>query len=311
MIATGPATWRCAAALLTLIVPVSAAHAELPQPVRAMIEAAMETGDAETVRTVIELAHKTNPGDTAQIDAMERNWEMAIAAAQAVEEANEERTIRQAGLFDRWSGRGELGAFNSTGNSSNTGLTAAFAITREGIDWNHELRGRADYQRSGGVTTREQFLAAYEPNLTLSDRLFAYALAQFERDRFQGFSARYSVSGGLGYVLLDREDLSLSIQGGPAYRRTERLDGVSDTSLAALASADFDWDVASNITVTQDASAFIQSDGSTYISDTGIQAGIAEAFKVRLSYTLEHDTDPPFGAEGTDTLSRITIIYDF
>ena len=301
---------RSSAFALALAMP-AAAHAELPDPVRAMIDAAIESGDEDAVRTVIDLARTTNPDDGAALDAILASYETDLASAQAAQAAAEERAIRTAGLFDNWSGRGELGAFNSTGNSSNTGVTASLGLTREGINWRHKLRGRADFQRSNGITTREQFLAAYEPNLILSDRLFAFALAQYERDRFQGFSARYSVSGGLGYEVIDTENMSLSVQAGPAYRRTERTNGITDTNLAGLASADFDWQISENIALTQDASVFIQSGSSTYISDTGLQAGIADNVKVRLSYTVEHDTDPPLGAESTDTLSRITIIYDF
>ncbi|BDI61695.1 YdiY family protein [Qipengyuania nanhaisediminis] len=287
------------------------AMADIPDPVRAMIDAAIETGDEDKVRAVIEVARSTNPADADEIDALLAAFETDLAAAQAAEAAAEKDAIRNAGLFEGWTGRGELGAFNATGNSSNTGLTAALALTREGIDWRHKLRARADFQRSNGVTTREQFLAAYEPNLILSERLFAYALAQYERDRFQGFSARYSVSGGLGYEVIDTDTMTLSVQAGPAWRRTERLDGTSSGNLAGLASADFDWQLAENIAVTQDLSAFVQSGSSTYTSDTGLQASIADNVKVRLSYTVEHDTDPPAGATSTDTLSRITVIYDF
>jgi len=289
----------------------NAALADVPEPVRAMIDAAIESGDEDAVRTVIDLAKQTNPDDAAELDAILAAYATDLAAAEAAEQAAKEADIRQAGLFDNWTGRGELGAFNSSGNSDNTGLTASLSLTREGINWRHKLRGRADFQRSNGVTTREQFLAAYEPNFILSDRLFAYALAQYERDRFQGFSARYSASGGLGYEIIDSEDMTLSVQAGPAYRRTERLDGTSSSNIAGLASADFDWQIAENIALTQDLSAFVQSGSSTYTSDTGFQAGIADNVKVRLSYTVEHDTDPPAGAESTDTLSRITIIYDF
>ncbi|MHA7819633.1 MAG: DUF481 domain-containing protein [Erythrobacter sp.] len=285
--------------------------AELPTPVRDMIDAAIATGDEETVRTVIDLARSTNPDDGAELDAILAAYETDLAAAAADAAAAEEQAIRNAGLLENWSGRGELGAFNATGNSSNTGLTAALALTRDGIDWRHKLRARADYQRNNGVTTREQFLAAYEPNLKLSDRLFLYALAQYERDRFQGFSARYSASGGLGYDVINTDDMVLSVQAGPAYRRTERTNGLSDSSIAGLASFDFDWQIAGNLALTQDASAFVQSGNSTYVSATGLQAGIADNVKVRLSYTVEHDTSPPIGAESTDTLSRVTIIYDF
>ena len=183
-------------------------------------------------------------------------------------------------------------------------------MTREGIRWRHKLTGRADYQETEGLTTREQYFAAYEPNFKINDRLYAYALAQYERDRFQGFSARYSVSGGLGYdVLVDGP--TLSIKAGPAWRNTELIGGDSSSSFAGLAALDFDWDISDTITFTQDASALIESGSSTYVSDTGLQAAISDAVSVRLSYTLEVDSDPPPGAVKTDTLSRVTIIYGF
>lgn len=287
------------------------AQAELPDPVRDMIVAAIATGDDTKVRTVIDIARTTNPDDAAEVDAMLATYETQLAANQAAEEVAEEEAIRSAGLFQNWSGTGELGAFNSTGNSSNTGITAGLALTRDGINWRHKLRARVDYQESNGVVTSEQFLASYEPNLRLSDRLFAYALAQYERDRFQGFSARYAASGGLGYDVIVEEGMTLSVKAGPAYRRTEFLAGQSTSNIAGLASMDFDWQIAENIALTQDASAFIQSGSSTYTSATGIQAGIADNISVRLSYTIEHDTNPPLGAESTDTLSRITVVYDF
>ena len=51
------------------------AAAELPEPVRAMIEAAMATGDAAKVKTVVEIAKQTNPGDAAEIDALDSAYQ--------------------------------------------------------------------------------------------------------------------------------------------------------------------------------------------------------------------------------------------
>ena len=301
---------KTAALAACLAAMPTAAHAELPEPVRAMINAAIETGDEAKVRTVIDLARTTNPDDAAELDAMLAGFETRLAAAKAEEAAAKREEIRSAGLFENWSGKGELGAFMSTGNAENTGVTASLGLTKEGINWRHKLRGRADYQRSEGVTTREQFLAAYEVNYKISDRLFAYALGQYERDRFQGFGARYSASGGLGYDVLT-DGPTLSVKAGPAWRRTELIAGGSTSNLAGLAAADFDWALSDTITFTQDANALVQSGSSTFVSDTGLQASISDALSVRLSYTVEHDTAPPAGAVKTDTLSRITVIYGF
>ncbi|MEO0419062.1 MAG: DUF481 domain-containing protein [Pseudomonadota bacterium] len=296
-----------AGALLLATVP---ANAKIPEPVRAMIDAALATGDETKVRTIIELAKTTNPTDVAELNAILASFETNFAAAAAAEAAAQEEAIRSAGFFENWSGTGELGAFNSTGNAENTGVTASLSLKKDGLKWRHKLSGRADYQEANGVTTREQFIAAYELNYKFSERLYAYGLAQYERDRFQGFSARYSASGGLGYdVLVDGPTLSL--KAGPAWRRTELVDGASTSNIAGLAALDFDWHISDNLSFTQDASALLQSGSSTLISETGLQAAISDAVKVRLSYALETDTDPPPGAVKTDTLSRITIIYDF
>ncbi|MEM7664898.1 MAG: DUF481 domain-containing protein [Pseudomonadota bacterium] len=297
-----------AATALTL---PAGALADVPDPVRAMIDAAIESGDETAIRTVIDLARQTNPDDAAELNAILADYETDLALAAEEAAAAEVEAIRNAGLFQNWSGKGELGAFRSTGNAENTGITAGLALTREGINWRHKLRGRADYQESNGVTTREQFMAAYEPNWKVSERLFVYALGQYERDRFQGFSARYSASGGLGYDVIVEDDMTLSVKAGPAWRRTDLIDGATTSNLAGLAALDYDWQIAETITLTQDASALIQSGSSTYISDTGLQAKIAGDFSIRLSYTVEHDTDPPLEAVNTDTLSRVTLIYDF
>jgi len=298
------------AALAALTLPTQAA-AEIPPAIQAMIDAAIESGDPDKVAIVFELAKQTNPDDVDSLDALKAEYDAQQQKLAASEAAAKQAEIRNAGLFQNWTGQGELGAFRSTGNAQNTGVTVGLALTRDGINWRHKLNGRADYQESNGVTTREQFLVAYEPNIKLSDRLFAYALGQYERDRFQGFSSRYSASGGLGYDVIVEDDMHLSIKAGPAWRRTELIGGGSSSNLAGLAALDFDWTVTDGITLTQAANALIQSGSSTYISDTGVQAKIAGDFSVRVSYSVEHDTNPPAGSVRTDTLSRITLIYDF
>jgi putative salt-induced outer membrane protein len=285
--------------------------AALPEPVRNMIDAAIATGDEAKARTVIAIARETNPADASEVDAILASYETRLAAAAKEAEAAKQAEIRNAGLFENWTGAGELGAFRSTGNSDNVGLTAGLGLVREGINWRHKLSGRADYQETAGVVTREQYLAAYEPNFKLSDRLYLYGLAQYERDQFQGFSGRYSVSGGLGYEIIKRDDMTLSVKAGPAWRRTELVGGGGTSSFAGLAAFDFGWKISEGISLTQLGSAFVQSGSSTFISDTGLTAKVSTDLSVRLSYTIEHDTAPPLGAVQTDTLSRVTLIYDF
>ncbi|MBX7531332.1 DUF481 domain-containing protein [Qipengyuania sp. 1XM1-15A] len=303
---------------LTCAVP---AAAELPEGIQDMIDAAIATGDPTKVATVLELARATNPDEVETLDAIEAEWTAAQTAAAAEAAAAKEQTIREAGIFELWSGEGEIGAFQSSGNTDSVGVAAGIKLKREGIDWTHLIRGRVDYQRQNGETSREQFLAAYEPRWQFDENLFVYGLAQFERDELQGFDARYSVSGGLGYKVFDREGLKLSVKAGPAYRITEFADGTSASRVAGLFGADFDWEIFDGLTFTQDANALAETGGEVQIivdgSNTslnlvsGLDFAISEKLKSRLSYAVEYDSNPPAGAVSTDTLTRFTVIYGF
>lgn len=296
---------------LTFLVAPVACHAAIPEPVRAMIDAAISSGDPDKVSTIIELAKQTNPDDVAELDELLASFLAQQDMLAAQEAAKEEAAIRKAGLLRNWQGKGQLGAVRSTGNSSNTGITAGLELERTGIDWRHKLTALVDYQRSNGVTTREQYLAAYEPNYQLSEHLYTFALAQYERDRFQGYSARFSASGGLGYRVITADDMQLSVKAGPAYRNTQFIEGGNDSSIAGLAALDFDWKLSNTLKLVEDASAFLQAGNNTFISTTGVEADLGGNLSARISYTVEHDTNPPANAVKTDTLSRITIIYDF
>ncbi len=284
---------------------------QVPDPVRAMLAEAIATGKPETVAAVVEVARKASPRGMAEIDLMEygfvKNRERRLAEA----EAARIRAIREAEPFEYWKGNGEIGAWRSTGNSKDLGFTGKLSLERVGIDWRHKIVASADYQRSDGDSTREQYLLSYEPNYSIGERAYIYGLGQYERDRFQGFSSRFALSGGIGYRVIERRGLQLSLNGGPAWRRTRLIEDGAQTQIAGRGALDLDWKATRTLTVTQDASIFAETDNSTFISITGIEAGIGDGLKARLSYSVEHETDPPEDAVKTDTLSRFTLIFGF
>ncbi len=311
-------SWIFAAPLMACATP---AAAELPEAARAMIEAAIANGDAEAVEAVLAAARTAFPADVAEIEMIEQAYAEEQALLATSQAAAEEEGIRSAGLFDNWSGEGQIGGFQSSGNSDEIGTTAALQLTREGIDWEHRLRLSVDYRRSDGVTSREQFLGRYEPRYQINDRLFTYGLVQFERDKLQGYSARYVASGGLGYRVIDTDAIDLSIKAGPAYRITHFIDGGKNSRLAGLLGLDFDWRLSDSLKLTQDANATAETGGeAVVIVDgsntslsviTGLEAGLSDSLTARVSYSVEYDSNPPDGSVSTDTLTRFTLIYGF
>lgn len=282
----------------------------LPEGVRTMIEAAAETGDKSKLDTVLAIAREAYPEHVPSINSIE---DKARANRQAIEARAEERrieTLRQASMFEAWEGRGELGGFQSTGNSDTVGLSAGFAMARNGLDWRHKLGGSADYQRSEGETDREQFQLAYEPQRNIGTRAFAFGLAGIERDRLQGIGWRSTLSGGIGWRLVETDDLSLSVKAGPAWRKAHYIDAPDESSLSALGGLSARWAITDTIAMTEEVEAIVDGQ-STYSSLTGLEARFSDHLLGRIAFEVEHETDPPPGAVKTDTLTRVTIVYDF
>lgn len=287
------------------------ARAELPGPVRAMIESAMRSDDPKAVEAVIKAAKETQPQDAAEIDAMRDKFGETHTLVAAEKALNERERVLAARPLQLWKGEGEIGAFRSTGNTSNTGFSAGLELERNGVYWRHKLEFHADYQETASVVSREQYMAAYSPRYTLNDRLYMYGLAQYEHDRFQGYASRYSLSPGIGYKVFTGNDLSLELEGGPALRFTDYIDEPHRTSVSGLASMDLSWRPSATIRLTQQGSAYLDPANSTFTSETGVEAGMMKGLKARLSYRYEHDTNPPDAARRTDTISRFTLVYGF
>lgn len=294
-------------ALLSLASP---ALAQLPEPVKAMIDEAVREGDAATVEAVFRIARATNPAAGSEIDGLYDDYQQRFQRLSAEEEKRRVEEIRTSRPFELWAGKGEFGAFRNTGDNDTIGVALGITAERKGIDWEHRIRARLDYQKDES-RERDQLLLAYRPRWTIEGRQFVFGLAQYESDDFQGFDSRYSFSGGMGYRILDERGLKLSVEAGPAWRQTEFATGDSQEHFSGLGTLDFEWQLAEALRVTQDASAFVESNNSTFKSLTALEAGVSDGLIARLSYAVEYETEPRPGAVGTDTLSRLTFVYGF
>lgn len=294
---------------LLLALPLLLANAPsdpdtIPPPIKAMLDAAMASGNEGDVNTVVKYAKNAAPEAATQISKLVDDW-------RTDRRRKNEQRIREAGVFDLMKGRAELGAYITEGNSNNVGVTAVVEIRREALEWRHKLRLQGDYQRSLGVTTRSRYLAAYEPNWKFDERAYMYGAAQFESDRILGFNTRFSVSTGVGYSAIKRPGLKLDLEVGPAFRRTDFTDGRLESEPAARGSLDFEWKPLNGITLRQNASTYFQNANSTVSSKSSFAARVLGPLSAQLSYTLQYESKPPSGRKTTDTVSRAALVVDF
>jgi putative salt-induced outer membrane protein len=294
-------------ALILLIdaAPVqTAAGAMIPENIRAMLDAALASGNDGEVGTIVKYARAADPLSGDAVLAIADKWRADRAAAR-------ERVIRQASFLNLWTGRGELGGFVTTGNSETAGGSAVLDATREGLRWRHRFRAQADFQQSLGITTREHYLASYEPNYKIDDRAYVYGAAQYESDRFLGYDDRISLSSGAGYSVLKSSNLQLDLELGPAFRHTGFTDGTIQSSVAGRGSLDFRVRILPGLGLTQTASAYVQRYNSTVSSKSALEAKLLGPLSAQLSYSVQFESMPPADRKTTDTISRAALVYSF
>ncbi|PZU06980.1 MAG: DUF481 domain-containing protein [Sphingobium sp.] len=292
--------------LLIAAVPSGALadDALLPPAVREMMEAAIANGNETDIATVAKIAKQTNPASADEIQRMVKSWKDRTKATRNM-------VIREAAFTDLWTGRIEAGGFRSTGSTSELGISFAATATRTGIQWTHKLSAAADYRRANGVTSRERYTAGYEPRFEFNPRGFVYGLAQFERDTSIGYDERYTVSTGVGYKLILSKPVDLSADIGPSVRHAKYVIGPRETKLGVRGSMALAWRVAPAVTVKQTASAYAESDVVTFNTLTSLETKVTSRWSTAISYTMQYESETLLSDRNLNTLSRLTLTYDF
>jgi putative salt-induced outer membrane protein len=211
----------------------------------------------------------------------------------------------------KWSGEGELGAFVSTGSAPGSGFVGRLTVIAEKGRWRVATSGRIDYQKTSDEVTRNQIRLTLEPNYKFDDHGYVFGLGQYERDRFQGFIDRYSLSAGLGYNLLEGDGRKLSIKAGPALRVTQPVEGPQEQTLSAVALADLKIRLTPTLNYSQEVSTYFDAVRRTYYTLAALDSRLSSKLKARLSYTLQHEAGSGVARTLTDTTSRLTLLYGF
>ncbi len=289
-----------------------AAAAPLPEPVRAMIDTALASDDPQTIAAVIGVAKRANPDSVAEIEAMTADHDRDVAAkAKAKADAERER-LASAGFFSLWKGQVEFGGSWSTGNTRTLGAYGAVKAQRSGLNWQHDLSLRADYQETDKKATTERIVAAWQPRYKFDPNYYTYGLTQYEHDRFLGYQHRLTAGAGLGVVAANSPTFRLELDAGPAFRYTSFYDGLPDEQrVAGRGGLHMKWTPWPRLTVAQEVAVYVEKENTTATSTTSVETLLFGPLKGRLSYNVQYERDAPVDQKRTDTVSRASLVYSF
>jgi putative salt-induced outer membrane protein len=211
-----------------------------------------------------------------------------------------------------WSGEVDLGASLATGNTERTALSGSTKVILDQIRWTHEFRARADFAEDQEETTEQRVFASLETNYKIDARLYVFGKASYEDDRFSGFDYRITETAGLGYRVIDTDDVTFNVELGPGARQTRvrATDEFENEAVGSL-SGDFAWRVSEGAEITEETSVIVGSERTTIDTTAALTTEIVDPIAARFSFNLRHDTDVPADSESTDTLTKASLVYKF
>ncbi|WP_343610877.1 DUF481 domain-containing protein [Novosphingobium sp.] len=286
-----------------------AAEAPIPDTIAAMIHAAADTGNAVTLKTVADLAKKTNPNSAKAIEAMANGLQKEADDKQIAK-------VRTQKPWQGWKGQGQAGITATSGTTDTTGVSLGLNLVRNGIKWRHTVIASANYARQNRVTTANQHAVSYQIDYKFNDRFFVMGLASWEGDRFSGFERRFSETLGAGYTAIKTPTMTLNLTAGPALRQTRyvpgfQITGFGDDRFAARGGLDYSWTIRPGVVFTENATYYGQTGNSTVTANTALTMKVFGRLSVQAGFLLDHETQPPVGLDKTNTTSRLTLVYGF
>jgi len=219
---------------------------------------------------------------------------------------------------DGWSGDVEAGVNMTSGNTDETSITSRADVTRDWADWRQNVVLQQRYTEQDDERTAERYQANTQLDYKFTEHDYVFLRGRYDDDSFSGYDFQASASGGYGRRVWQESESYLDTSVGAGYRYSrfsepDEDEGRRREEPIGRFAANFRYSITSDSTFRQDLETEVGLDDGESLSKsvTSLQANLMGSLAMRLSYTLERDSNPPEGVRNTDTITSITLLYDF
>jgi putative salt-induced outer membrane protein len=211
-----------------------------------------------------------------------------------------------------WSGEIEIGGSRSTGNTERDQASGAIKVKKAQNLWIHEANLRFDYAREDKETSARKLLSNFESRYDPSNGFYAFLFVQYEDDQFSGFDFELTESAGVGYRLIQNDWVTWSLELGPGGRQSVVSEtDKTESEIVGRGNSEFIWNISETAKLTNDTNVITGSDRTTTENTIALSTTIIGKLLGRLSFRVRHNSAPPSGTKSTDTLSKISLAYEF
>lgn len=210
-----------------------------------------------------------------------------------------------------WSGFAELGAVWTSGNTEAETINARARLRYEEESWRHTGQLEALRRSEEGTSTAERYVGNFKSDWKFRPREYLFAALRYEKDRFSGYDYQSSVAAGYGRRVIDTDRTRLDMEAGVGYRQSKLETGERDDDAILRGALFFEHRLSETAKFGQDLLIQSGNDNTEIESVTSLTAAINSKLAMRLSLTAKHNTDVPPEREKTDTITAVSLVYNF
>ncbi|HJR12584.1 MAG TPA: DUF481 domain-containing protein [Rhodanobacteraceae bacterium] len=244
-----------------------------------------------------------------------------------------------------WSGSGEFGLANATGNTKSLNVDAKFKLAYENDIWKDAFFLDANRAKSNvktpivqdGVvigqattyqTTANHFDVGGSVGYKFNPRSYLVGAARYDHDDFAPNRWQEVASIGFGYIVLKNARSELSFEAGPGYKRYQpqtytQVDTSVSPPVATVVKPSAQNEAIGRglinykLALTDSASlqetflAEVGSENKYYQNDIGVAVAMTKTLALKVAYENRYNSDIVPGTRHMDSLFTTNLVYSF
>jgi len=214
-----------------------------------------------------------------------------------------------------WTGTGELGFVNTTGNTETVALNAKLNFILQQKRWRHRFSGTALMTSENGIKDNERYTVEVQSDRKLTEKSWLFGSFRWEADKFGSYDPQAALTAGYGRQLMKSEKHELKGEIGAGYRKLEeRVSSDSNSEAIARFLLDDSWQVFKTTLWTNRLLVEAGSSNTFAQFNSGLAVSMTEKFALKFGFEVRHNTDVPddiADSENTDTITSVNLVYNF
>lgn len=228
--------------------------------------------------------------------------------------------LSNASLAEGWKGQGEAGFVKAGGNTESENVNVGLKFAKEGEVWTNEFAIAALTASNNNVDSAKSLSADYVLKRALTERSNIFFNLSYLDDDFDGFTEQTGAAIGYGYKVIDTEPVAWELGAGIGYRDTSelllledgsRIEGRDLSGATFVVRSNYRNQLTDNTQFIDTFKADIGSDNTFVENEAALLVSMNDKFALKAGLIIRHNTDPAEGFDDTDTISSLSLVYNF